>query len=78
MGSWQVKVMVTQRNLTIRQKILLGHIYSEVKEMETSNDLQYALKGMLTEISHLATDEYFDPNYVAEKARIIFLVIKEK
>ena len=48
------------------------------KEMETSNDIQYALKGMLTEISHLATDEYFDPSYIAQKARIIFEAIREK
>ena len=67
-----------QRQITQQQKDILHQIAGEVKIMNTENDLQYALKGMLTEISHLATDEYFDPSYIAQKARIIFEAIREK
>ena len=70
--------MVIQRPITHVQELILKEISDSVKRMSTDNDFQYALKGMLTEISHLATDEYFDPSYVAQKARIIFESIKEK
>ena len=37
--------MVAQRQITQQQKVILETLGRHVKEMETSNDLQYALKG---------------------------------
>ena len=53
------------------QKNVLDQLAGDSTLMKTDNDLQYALKGLLTEISHISTGEYFDPSYVAQKARLI-------
>ena len=61
------------QNISENQRLILEVIAEQVKEMKTENDIQYALKGLLAELSHLTTTkEYFDPSYIAQKARIIF------
>lgn len=59
------------------QKNILGQIHADISIMETNNNLQYALKGLLSEISHLFTKEYFDPAYIAQKARIIRTALED-
>ncbi len=57
--------------LTEQQKLILKQIGESAKAFDGSSDFTYALRGLLTEISHLGNDEYFDSSYIAEKGRIV-------
>ena len=59
------------QKISEQQKNILEVISEEVEKMKTENDVQYALKGLLAELGHLATGEYFDPSYVSQKASLI-------
>jgi len=64
--------------LSEEQKAVLIEIRKMISEFyeDNDNDLTYALTGLITELTNLATGEYCDPVYLKEKLGIICEILE--